>query len=256
MKHLDRDPPDVTNLDLSKHRYLQFDGKYILGRKYSVCILFDAITKNPIDGMVFKSESYKNIYPWLLKLKCAGLEPTAITTDGLYTVIRAFREVFPGIITQRCLFHIEMQIGMWLRFRPKSRLAQDLKALLPILRNAYVEPEALRFKQKYLKLRNSHRAEIEALDNSHPVEDDLAKCFTLLDKALDCMFNFINDPRISRTTSALEGYNKKIQDIRGFRHCGLTEDHLIKFIKHKIHSDSIAGISPNTDTFLLNDRHK
>lgn len=236
LRHLAIQPK--INDDLSSHKYLLFDGKYLFGRKYSLCILFDAKTSKPIDGIVFKSESYKYIYPWLLKLKLRGLDPVAVTTDGLYTAIRAFKDVFPGIATQRCLFHIELQVSMWLRFKPKLEVAKQLKALMPMLRSLYSNQQAVKFKKSYLILRDHYAKDISLLDRKSPVQDDIAKCFVLIDKALEYMFYFIDDSQVARTTSALEGYNKKIQDIRGFRHNGLTQEHLIQFIQHKIHNDS------------------
>jgi transposase-like protein len=214
-----------------------FDGKFLFGRKYTLGILYDATTDKPITACVMKSECYKYIHPWLQDLKSNGLNPISITLDGNKGSCKAFSDAFDGIRIQRCLFHVCMQLGMWLRHKPKILLAIELKNILDMLNSAYTKEQLQLFLHAYTKLKTDRAEDLKCLDTKDKVESDLAKCFSLLDNSLKYLDPFLIDGNIARTTSPLEGYNKKIQDIRGFRHNGLTKDHLVKFIIHKIHHD-------------------
>jgi transposase-like protein len=75
------------------------------------------------------SESYENTYKMAEELKAVGVEPKSITLDGLKPVITAIKDVWPGIIIQRCLYHIERQSLQWLRRRPKTKAGLELREL-------------------------------------------------------------------------------------------------------------------------------
>lgn len=60
------------DLDLSKYKYISFDGKYLFGRKYSLILIFDVLKNKPVVGKVVKSETRKHIEPFLRDLENLG----------------------------------------------------------------------------------------------------------------------------------------------------------------------------------------
>jgi len=225
------------NINLHSYKYLIFDGKYLFGRRYVLLVLMDALTKKPITLTIARSESKVCILPWLLGLKEAGLSPKAVTTDGKQAIIYAFKEVWPDITTQRCLFHIKLQIRAWVRAKPKDESAKELLRLAYTIDNVTNSTEALFFKENYLNLKNKYNDDLKKLDPNHPIQSDLLRAYSVLKYALPNCFNYLNDSNIAKTTSSLEGYFKQIQRIRGFGHNGLTEDHLFQFIYWKAYFD-------------------
>ena len=234
--YLPIDPTD--QLDLSSYKYITFDGKFLFGREFCLLVVFDALTNRPIIGTVAKAESKPNITHWLNQLKQAGLAPVAVTTDGLEAGIMAFREIWPGIITQRCLFHIKLQVTAWCRIPPRIGLGKELSSCVDRLMHVDSPASAESFVCEYKDIVARHRDYINTLDPKKTTDKDLKKAVVLIDKAGPNMFHYLRDARIAKTTSPLEGYFKHIQNIRGFRHNGLTEQHLFDFIKWRIYFDS------------------
>lgn len=115
--------------DLSKYKYLIFDGKYLFGRKFSLLMIFDALDNKPIICHIGKAENKKHILPFLRRVKKQGLNPKVVTLDGLRASIFSFKEVWPNILIQRCIFHIKLQINAWTRIPPRTKLGHQLSRL-------------------------------------------------------------------------------------------------------------------------------
>ena len=246
------------NLDLSKYKYVSFDGKYLFGRKYSLILIFDVLKNKPIVGKVVKSETRKHIEPFLRDLKNSDFNPEVVTTDGLYTVLKAFKTVYPNIINQRCLFHIKLQVNMWLRRPPRTEIGKELSKLVAKLLFVDNNEKKLEFINDFYKIKSKYFSLINLIKEKKTkqnfykeiylsssditriktsIERDLLKSIILIENALPNLFHYLGDKKISKTTSQLEGYFKQIQRIRGFQHCGLTKQHLFDFIKWKIYFD-------------------
>ena len=236
LRELAKPVPAPSGLETVTH--LLFDGKFLFGRKYCLLTILDATTNRPVAGMVVAGETRRCITPWLQELKAQGLRPTAVTTDGRQAGIYAFTEAWPDIVVQRCLFHIRLQVESWCRARPKYPAAHDLKQLCGRLCSIKTASQAESFASAYWQLRQQHQETLATLDASHPVEGDILQAYRLVRNALSFCFRYLDDLAIASTTSPLEGYFKQIQDVRGFRHAGLTEKHLVQFLAWKIHYDS------------------
>lgn len=236
LKELTKNPIDTNRL--AGYKYLVFDGKYLFGRKYSLLTIYDALTNKPIASTIAKGENRAGIIPWLTNLKAQGLSPVAVTTDGLRAGVFSFREVWPDITTQRCLFHIKLQITAWARIPPRTELGKDLTNYVNQLFYVQTTTQANAFYEGYLVILEKHKDTIAGLDSAKTLERDLKRAVSVMRYALPDLFHYIDDPNIAKTTSGLEGYFKQIQNIRGFRHNGLTEEHLFNFIKWKIFYDS------------------
>lgn len=223
---------------MSDYKYIAFDGKFLFGRKYSLLVVYDVLTNKPIASTVASGENRASIVPWLRKLKTQGLEPIAVTTDGLRAGVYSFRTVWPDILTQRCLFHVKLQITAWARIPPRTELGKDLTEYVNQLFYVTDQDKADRFYLGYQDIVKRHQGTIQNLDRNRTLDRDLLRAVSVIQYALPSLFHYINDPNIAKTTSGLEGYFKQIQNIRGFRHNGLTEEHLFDFLKWKICLDS------------------
>lgn len=235
LRELAKPVPPLLNLTRMTH--LMFDAKYLFGRQYCLLVILDAATNRPVAGTVVRGETRPCITPWLIALKTAGLSPVAVTTDGRQAGIYAFARVWPEITIQRCLFHIRMQVEPWVRAKPKYPAAVALKQLCETLCWVGTRAEAVVFQAAYQQLRATHQAELACLNAAHPVEGELIRAYQLLYYALPNCFHYLEDTRIARTTSPLEGYFKHVQKIRGFQHNGMTEEHLFQFLAWKLYYD-------------------
>jgi transposase-like protein len=211
------------SFDYSQYKYLIFDGTYF-HKKDCFIIMMDAESREIILGDSIDKESYQTAYPRFKKLKEQGLEPTFVTMDGHRYVIQAFKEVWPRIKIQRCLYHIQREGMRWLRTYPKTEAGRELRRLLAGVCNIKTVKERDDFTGRYRQWRCTHRSFVQSLPRSIVAYKDLKKTMALIDHALPDMFYYLADSRVPSTTNLLEGFYSRLKaDFR--RHRGLSDEH-------------------------------
>lgn len=189
----------------------------------------DVVRRSLIDYAYIERENYEDVCSRMTNLKGQGLCPVAITLDGHKSVIRAFINVWPEIIIQRCLFHIENQGLMWIRFFPKTIAGQELRALLKGLTKINSQQDRDKFQEAYSLWIKKHKDTIKLLPKDSVANKDLQRTMKLIDNALPNMFLFIKDSKIAKTTNLLEGFYSQLKH-QYQRHRGLTEKNKIAFL--------------------------
>ena len=87
---------------------MAFDGSFIRKRKTGAVILLETEEHKLIRGEDdFKENSLPALLGLFYQLKRDGLSPQSCTVDGQPAVIKAWANVWPDIIIQRCLVHIQ-----------------------------------------------------------------------------------------------------------------------------------------------------
>jgi len=163
-------------------------------------------------------------------LKEQGLNPYAFTLDGHKMVIRAIQAVWPEITLQRCLFHIKNQGLMWIRYRPKTKAAWELKKMLYTLTDIKTTSDRDLFIAHFQAWHTKYKNFIRSLPKDSIANKDLKRTSSLIKNALPNMFHFIKDRNIAPTTNYLEGIYSQIK--HQYRcHRGMTEKHKIQYLK-------------------------
>lgn len=75
-------------------------------------------------------EKYEGYLDDLTRLKTTGYQPKAIVSDGHNALLKAIRQVFPGVPQQRCLLHLQRQCLLWLTQHPKTLAGQSLRYIV------------------------------------------------------------------------------------------------------------------------------
>lgn len=225
---LKQKPPALSQNIYHRAKYLLFDGTYF-HKDGCLIVLMDVIRRGLIDYAYIGRENYDDVHVRMTNLKEQGLYPVAITLDGHKPVTRAFMNVWPELALQRCLFHIENQGLMWIRFYPKTIAGQELRALLKGLTKISSQQERDKFQQAYSLWMKKHKDAIRLLPKDSVANKDLQRTMKLIDNALPNMFWFIKDPKIAKTTNLLEGFYSQLKH-HYQRHRGLTEKHKIGFL--------------------------
>jgi hypothetical protein len=106
------DNPPTPQIKENNDCHLMIDGTY-LG---DICLLnyFDNDLKHLQYFEIVKKENYLDFRMGLELLKKTGLNIKSITSDGDRGLIMAINEVFPGVIHQRCLIHIQRMVLLYL----------------------------------------------------------------------------------------------------------------------------------------------
>jgi hypothetical protein len=215
--------PDRSAFDNSLVRYLQFDGTYF---KHENClmVLMDNVTSKVIAYKYHNRENYESAYRMFKEMMDSGLQPAAITIDGNPSVIRALKTVWPDIIIQRCITHIQRQGLSWLRRYPKLQASKDLRAILLTITDIRDEKGRKVFIKDFGHWEKRYGRLVLALPSKDKVYGDLQRTRSLILHALPNMFHYLDDQCIAATTNKLEGCFSRLKEIYR-KHRGLSKKH-------------------------------
>jgi hypothetical protein len=215
--------PVRSVLDLSTVKYVQFDGTYF---KHENCLmlLMDNTTGKVVAHKYHHRENYESAYQMFKEMHDGDLNPEAITIDGNTSVIRALKAVWPDIIIQRCITHIQRQGLAWLRRFPKIQASKDLRRILLTITEVKDRGRRDLFIKDFEEWEKLYGQSVDALPSSHKVYGDLQRTRSLLLHALPNMFHYLDDKRIAATTNKLEGYFSRLKEIYR-KHRGLSKKH-------------------------------
>ncbi len=215
-------PPEPTS-DMEQCRHFILDGTF-LNRPRSIIALMDAQTHKIVAGKYGISE---NSEPQLLRffepLIQAGLCPHSFTVDGNPKMIRVIRQLWPDVVVQRCLIHIQRQGLSWCRTSPKTAYARWLRKIF--LQITRISTTADR--DKFLKAVNDWEAKYGSLIRGRRetgyVFSDIKRARSMLLRALPDMFHYLINPLIPTSTNGLEGYFSRLKG-RYRQHRGLRKE--------------------------------
>ena len=232
---LERTPP-VLHLT-SKHKYLIFDGTYFK-RTNCLMIVIDNLNNQAIADKYCIRENYATAHNIFKELSDKQVNPIAITTDGNTSIILAIEKVWPDIIIQRCLVHIQRQGLSWLRKYPKSQAAGDLRLLLLTVTNIKDHKQKQTFISNFNNWEKRYGKFVLSLPSSNKVYSDLQRTKSLIIHALPNMFHYLEDSNIAPTTNKIEGYFSRLKELYR-RHRGLSKNKRSLYFKWYIYFKNI-----------------
>ncbi len=217
-------PPNITHA-LSEYRHLIFDGTF-LHRPKSIAALMDPETKTIISGKYGISESsIPQLKTFFQPLKQKGLNPISCTIDGNPHVFKILKQLWPDIIIQRCLVHIQRQGLSWCRRFPKRTDAKHLRKIFMHVCHIDSHFKKQRFIAMFIDWEKRFGLQIKSQAEHGKVFSDIKRARSMLQKAIPNMFHYLDDSNIPKTTNALEGYYSRLkQHYRNHR--GLSKDNL------------------------------
>jgi len=165
-------------------------------------------------------------------------KPVAITIDGNTSIIRAIKAVWPDIIIQRCLVHIQRQSLAWLRRNPQLPAAKSLRQLLLNVTNIETEAQREIFIDQWLKWEKRFGQTVVRLPSNHKVFSDLQRTRSLIIHALPDMFHYLADRQIPPTTNKLEGYFSRLKLVYR-QHRGLSKSNRANYLNWYVYFKNI-----------------
>jgi len=200
---LKQEPPELKDLEKVKHLIL--DGTYI-NHRTGLYVVMDGKEHKVIYGDYGISETGKHLKTFYEHLQKSGLNPLSATVDGSLQQIKYITEAWNNLVLQRCLVHIQRQGLSWLRQKPKRTDAMKLRDLLLQVIYIKTKQQADNFIKGFKLWEDTFGLEISRSSNRGKVFSDLLRTRSMIINALPNMFNYLDDPEISKTTNALEGY--------------------------------------------------
>lgn len=191
--------------------------------------LMDGETKRIITGCYGVSEnSEKQLYSFFAPLINRGLNPVSFTVDGSPQAMKIMRTLWPGIIIQRCLIHIQRQGLVWCRNYPKTVSARRLRDIFLQVTRIRTKEERDRFLELVTQWEQKYGRDIAIQPDRGWVFSDIKRARSMLIKALPCMFHYLDDAHIPFTTNGLEGYFSRLKG-HYRQHRGLRKKNLEKY---------------------------
>ncbi len=188
-----------------------FDGTF-LHRPVSIVALMDGQTNTAIKGQYdVRENSEPQVTAFFVPLKDKGLSPLSCTVDGNPQVIRVLKKLWPSIIIQRCLVHIQRQGLMWCRQYPKTLYAKKLRDIFLKVTYIYNKEEKNRFLESVNQWEEQYGQYIATQPNRGRVFSDILKARSMLLRALPNMFHYLDNKDIPPTTNGLEGYFSRLK---------------------------------------------
>lgn len=205
------DTPPATALDHQTARYLLFDGTF-LHRPHSIVVLMDAQTHQIIRGQFgVRESSISELRAFFEPMIVEGLSPRSFTVDGNRQVIKVLRLLWPDIVIQRCLVHIQRQGLSWCRLFPKTVHARELRKIFLRVTGIATLAEKIVFLNLVADWESRYGTEIAARKERGPVFSDIKRARSMLLLAIPDMFHYLDDPNIPTTTNGLEGYFSRLK---------------------------------------------
>ena len=206
-----KEEPSNTTDRLEKHRYLIFDGTF-LHRPKSMVVLMDALDNKIFSGKYGVSEnSESQLTGYFEPLRANGLSPVSCTLDGNPQAIKVIKKIWPDIIIQRCLVHIQRQGLSWCRRYPKSVYARQLRKIFLRVTAIKTKEELSEFFKLVIQWERRYGRDIGRKPEKGWVFSDIKKARSMLIKALPDMFHYLDDPSIPFTTNGLESYFSRLK---------------------------------------------
>jgi len=220
--------PPRLSCELQVSKYLAVDGSYLLARKTAVVGIADPVAKCLVEGRYGIKEGERRMYDWCLKLRKTGLMPKSITIDGLKQVQTLLEAVWPGVIIQRCLVHIQRQGLAWCRRDPHKAAVKHLRKIFETVTHINTIEERNQFISKWQEWEERFGKPIASRPGRGRVFSDVKRARSLVHYALPNMFHYLDDPKIPNNTNWLEGYFSRLKS-HYRQHRGLSGENRINY---------------------------
>ncbi len=193
---------------------------------------------NDLDYLQFynivKRENYINYVLDLKLLKQSGLNIVSITSDGQKGLIKAINQVFPNIVHQRCVIHIQRMSLIYLTRFPKTEAEITLRYWVRKLH----EIDSYTKQDYWIEQFNGWCDEYDSFlkEKSESLSGRrwythrlLRRTRTLIKNALPNMFHYLDNPQIPKSTNGLESRFSYLKNNLAI-HRGLSKKHRKSFI--------------------------
>ena len=187
------------------------------------------------------NERYEEIKEDLENLKTLNINIQSITRDGHKAILKAIRKVFKKkMIIQRCLVHIQRMSRIWLTKEPKSIAARELRSITQQIHRITTHEQKLYWLRALYDWDLTHQAFIQE-KSFNPLTNRtwythkmVRRVRYLLVHTFPDMFHYLDNPKIHKSTNALESFFGHLKDNLSI-HRGLTVHNRKNFIKWYLH---------------------
>jgi len=228
---------------------LVVDGTYF-SNKICLFIYRENELKETLLYRTTSGEYADEIYQDLINIMSLGIVIESVTCDGHKSIIRAIKDAnkwikrynkehgtnHGPILVQRCLVHVQRGCLAYLKKDHKSVEGRHLRTIaMTVCKIDSIEKREL-FVNAFTSWVNDtseylfHQTYNEQSGRMWRTHKALYSAYNTIKNALPCMFHYLNNTRIPRTTNCLEGFFSHLKDDISF-HRGLSREHFKNFLR-------------------------
>lgn len=214
---------------------LLIDGTWFPNRLCLVVYRDDAV-KRTLFYRLTDNEWESQIREDLTNLQAVGIIVESVTSDGGSGIIKAVKKACPDAVRQRCLVHIQRECLLWITKNPQSRAGKELRKLVLLISTIATHNDRLYWTGLFNLWCERYKAYLDEKTfkpESHAewyTHRMLRRAYIHIKKALPDMFHFLDNPRIPKTTNALESYFGHLKENISL-HRGLSMKHYQNYVK-------------------------
>ena len=225
----------VWNIRTSDSVNLLIDGTYF-ANKLCLVLYRENNIKTTLFYRLSDGEWEEELREDLENLISLGITIESITCDGLRNILRAIRKSSPETIIQRCIAHIQRETLIWLTKHTKSNAGVELREIIRQLHTidnrdkwGYWVVDLMRWYDRHKDFVNTktYKQETNRYWFTHK---SVRKAFIHIKQALPEMFNYLDNPRIPKTTNGLESFFEHLKQNISI-HRGLSKEHYKNYLK-------------------------
>jgi putative transposase len=207
----------ADEVNLEEEVYI-IDGYYL---QYAATVLVAQTPSNQVVGWSFTYA--ENFRTWLEFFNSICSFPSAVVCDGQKGMFKAIKERWPGVIIQRCQFHVIHHINLLLTKHPETAAAQEFKLLVGGITEVKTEADfrlwLVNYKDWYRRYHIFFKQRTYQ-DYSTPTgrrkwhytHSHLHAAHSHLKNAISYLFQYLKFPEIPNTSNRIEGgVNAQIQ---------------------------------------------
>lgn len=187
-----------------------------------------------------RKEFFSEIKEDLTNLGVLGITINSITSDGNPAIIKAIKSVYPEVIHQRCVVHIQREASMWLRKKPINQASIDLKAIVVLISAIKTHNDKIEWIKRFNGWFDQYELYIKEKSISNITgrwwyrHKDLRRAAIMIKKAIPNMFHFLDDSSVQRSTNSIESFFGHLKDTISI-HRGLSRANRKAFILWYLH---------------------
>lgn len=223
-----RDQDLLANEVNCRGKVVVIDGYYL---QYGATVLVAQMTENTVIGWSFTyAENYTT---WLGFFYTIKSFPLAIVCDGQKGMLKAIKLRWPGIVIQRCQFHVIHQVNILLTKHPETMAATQFKDLVNEITDVKTRDDLgswlIQYRSWYrqYQLFFKERTYQEYTTSTgrrkwHYTHGHLHAANSHLKNALPNLFQYLRYPEIPNTSNRIEGGINALIQRRIDSHRGTT----------------------------------
>lgn len=214
---------------------LLIDGTWF-PNKMCLVVYRDETVKTTLFYRLTDDEWEDQIREDLENLISVGIEIESVTSDGGRNIIKAVKKACPDAVRQRCLAHIQRECLIWITKHPQSEAGQELRKIVRMICLIKTHNDRLQWTSDFNEWCTKYK---DYLDEKTFKEDShrewythkmVRRAYVHIKKALPDMFHYLDNPRIPKTTNALESFFGHLKENITL-HRGMSYKHYQNYVK-------------------------